>query len=457
MNAKNAKATFSFHVFLSSLAGEPLAIKYKEMANILNVSESTLSKLRHSRLGKMPAGLHPTLMASRFAAGILQKFAPAAPSTTKCFAAYAQMLNDKYIISDSLARFAALFPAHGSIDEDRAKKLYSGMIPELIERCYEEAYSNAEQDYANWALNHSKAKSGMLYQKMCDAVNQDALDGEKLKQLLNVVYAASLRNHYSEYYSGFSFLETINSFIRSQVNQPFYPSVRRSEMISISEDSKKMVRTVRAQEQIVAQSLKPMEFTLTQSFYHAVQTPVRELIELAFQKFSCTVDNLPLIRYINIHENTGYVSPLQFVTAVQAADTGSGKAFTELVLRFTLYPIEAGEPIHVAYEYSCTSPFFCNISCNYSYILQYPCKFLDHEFVLDAQTRRRWGMRVELFAPIISNAYGGKSADEVRAKSSGTTDAMRVTFYDWTIPGTGYYRNLYELKYLRSASEPSRH
>lgn len=437
MNAKNAKKAFSFNIFLASIASEPLEIKYTEIADVLGVSESTLSKLRHGRMKKMPASLHPGLMASRFAAEVVKGFEPT-HSTVKRFSLYAKMLNDRYILSDSFARFVTLFHVGEPVDEERAKKFYTGMIPELIKRCYEEAYSVTEQEYANWLMTHGNEQSEVIYRKICDTIDEDMLDTERLKQLLNVVYAASLRRQLSNYFSDISFLEMLGGFIRSQVNQPFYLSVRRSEQISISENSKELTRIVQAEEQIVAQSLSPVEFTLTQIFYHAMGLPVEEIVKCAFNGLSCTINKQPLVRYINSHENSNYVSSLQFVTAAEMIDEVDSLSTTRLVFKFNLYPTDAGEPICVAYEYSSTSPFIQNVSCNYSYTLHYPCKSLEHEFLLDAATRKNWGMRVKLFTSLTNSTYS--------VKDGGVTGSKHVMFYDWALPGTGYYRNLYTLQ-----------
>lgn len=445
MNAKKAKTNFLFNVFLTSIAAEPLEISNREISNILSISESSLSKLRHSRAKKMPAGLHPGLMAAKFAAEIVNGFAPTR-STAMRFIDYARLLGERYIISESLSRFAALLNVGSSIDEERAKKLYTGMIPELIKRCYEESYSNSEQDYANWVLKHSNLQSDVVYQKICDTINQDVLDSEKLRQLLNVVYAAGIRHQLSHYFSDLSFLEVLNNFIRSQVNQPFYNSIRRSERISIADDAKEMTRAVSAREQVVAQTLSPVEFTLQQSFHHAMRLPPEEIVKRAFEGLDFSVDGKPLIHYINMHENTNYVSPLQLVTVSETEDDLSGTANTNLVLTFTLHPTEVGEPINMTYQYSCKTPFINNISCNYSYTLQYPCKFLDHEFSLDEKTRRKWGVRVKLFAPITNSLCERDGKEAPHARTSGTMDTRHVTFYDWAMPGSGYYRNLYELK-----------
>lgn len=449
MNAKNSKTTFSFNVFLASIAGEPLSIKYKQMANILSVSESTVSKLRHGHLRKMPPGLQPDLMASHFASEIIKGFTPNRFTITR-FTSYAQMLNNKYLFSDSLGRFIAMFVVAEPADELRVKKFCSGMIPELIKRCYEESYYNTEQDCVNWMESHKSEQVEMIYQKMCDTINQDVFDTDKLKQLLNVVYTANLRRQFEHPFSDLSFIKMLNDFVGSQVNHPFYNFVRRSEIISISDDTTVIRRTIKAQEQIVTQSMNVLRFTLRQTFYHANPMTSEEIVKCAFENLTCTVNNVPLVRYVNLHENNEYNSPEQFVTATKEEDEVSGMISTELLFAFNLYPEESGEPFSVAYEYCSTAPFIHNISCNYSYTLHYPCKFLEHEFVLDAKTRRNWGVRVKLFTPLTNSVWDTKSDDDQFAKSSGTADSRHVTFYDWAMPGSGYYRNIYELKYTDS-------
>ena len=452
MNAKNAKTTFSFNVFLASIAAEPLGIKYKQIANILNVSESTISKLRHGHLRKMPPALQPSLMSLHFAAEIMKDLTPTC-STARQFAAYAQLLKDKYLFSDSLGRYLVMFSSAEPADEEHAKKFCSGMIPPLLQHCYEEAYYNTEQDYVNWVKGHEGEQSDILYQRMCDAINNDVLDSDKLSQLLSVVYSANLRQQVKHHFSDLTFLKMFYNYVCSQVNQPFYNSVHRMEIISISEDALEIRRSVKAQEQIIPQSLDQLKFTLSQTFYHSVCMPPDEIVNAAFGNLACTVNNIPLVRYINSHQFTSHISPEQFVTATRSEDDVNGMASTELIFAFTLYPEDAEEPLDIAYEYTCTAPFIRNISCNYSFTLHYPCRFLEHECVLDAKTRRNWGIRVKLFTPITNSTFAEKKVDGLYAKSTGTTDSQHVVFHDWAIPGSGYYRNIYELKYASKHSE----
>jgi hypothetical protein len=448
LNAKNAKTTFSFNVFLASIAGEPLGIKYTQIANILNVSQSTISKLRHGRLQKMPPGLEPDMMASRFGEEIVKGFAPT-KSTVAQFKTYAQMLKDKYLFSDILNGFVSLFITATPTNEQRMEKFYSGMIPALIKRCYEEAYSNSEKDYSNWVETHKNEQTEILYQRICDTINQDVFDDEKLKQLLNVVYSASLRQQYKLPYSDLSFIKMLNEYVGSHVNHPFYNSVRRSEIISISEDSTVMKRSIKAQEQIMSPSPNLLRYTLNQTFYHANKMAPDEIVKHAFGNLNCMVNGVPLVRYMNVHEHNEYTSPEQFVTAIKMEDEISGLISTELLFAFNLYPEKLGETFEIAYEYCSTTTFIPNISCNYSYTLRYPCKFLEHEFSLDAKTRDNWGVRVKLFTPLTDSAYGTKIADQY-TKNSGTADCRHVTFYEWAMPGSGYYRNIYELKFAGS-------
>jgi len=455
MNTKNAKKTFLFNVFLASIAGEPLDISYTKLIDILGVSESTFSKLRHGRMNKMPAGLHPNLMASQFAANTIKEFPPAC-STARRFAVYAQMLSEKYIFSDSLARFITMFSAGAAvIDEERANKFYTGMIPELIKLCYEEAYTNTEQDYQNRLMSRIRAKSELVYQKICDTINEDVLDSEKLNELLNVIYAASLRSQLPPFFSDLAYLEMLGGMIRSQANQPFYNFANRSEQISISDDLRKMVRTLCATEQVVAPSLNPIEFTLTQRLYQVKGLSTDEIAKHAFRNLSITVNNFPVVKYINLHEDSRYTSPLQFVTVIESTKEVGGMTATWLVLRFKLYPAELGEPINVEYEYSCASPFIHDISSVYSYTLQYPCKSLEHEFRLDEQTRRKWGIGVQVFTLLTKSTQNVEKKESFLEENGDSEGSKRVVIYDWALPGAGYYVNLYELRHTRSRSEPA--
>lgn len=445
LTAKKKKIAFLFNIFLSSLAAKPLEVSNKSMAAILNISESALSKLRHSRTQKLPAGLHPGLMASKFVVEVLREFAPT-KATALLFIDYAKSLGEKYILSDSLSRFVSVITATNAVEEEKAKKLYTGMIPELLKLCYEESYFSSEKEYDNWVMSHSNMHSEAVYQKICDMVNQDVLSSERLKQLVNVVYSASVRRQLAQYHSDFSYLEMMNDFFRSQVNQPFYSMIRRSEQISVSDDGTEITRVMTAREQIVPQTMQPVDFTVSQTYYNnSMHLPSENIIETAFHELSCSVNGQPLTDYVNQQENTSYQSLHQFITVQEEEDDGNEASEKHLMLRFTLYPSEAGEPINIEYGYTSTSPFIPNVSCNCFYTLQYPCKFLYHEFALDERTATKWGVRVKLFAPL-ANSICDRKDQQDSIRTGGSAGAMHVMFYDWAMPGAGYFCNLYERK-----------
>jgi hypothetical protein len=449
MNAKNAKTTFSFNVFLASIAAEPLAIKYKHMASILKVSESTISKLRHGRIRKMPENIQPDLMAARFASGIADEFNPTR-ATADRFLEYAQLLLEKYLFSESLGSFVTLFINAEPADEEHLKKFYSSMIPELISRCYEEAYANSERDSNNWHELHKNEKTDVVFQRICNVINQDVLDDEKIEQLLNVIYTENLRRIYNKPYSDLSFIKMVNDYVTSQKGRPFYKTVKRREIISISDDAKIIQRNISVQEVIISPKPCQFRFTLSQTFHHYEQLSPEEIVSRAFKNLKCTVNNIPLVKYINLHEQNQYRSPEQFVVAMKQMDKVSGMMSTELLFSFNLYPKKPGESFSISYEYSSTAPFIPNISCNFSYTLRYPCKLLDHEFLLDAKTQKKWGMRVKMFTPITNSSSAGM---EENVKCSGTSDSRHIVFYDWTMAGTGYFCNIYETKYADSQAK----
>lgn len=441
MNARNAKVTFTFNIFLTSLAGEPLEIKYKQMAEILGVSESTISKLRHNHFRKMPENLQPDSMSLRFATRISGSFPPTAATVAR-FMSYAWMLNHKYILSQSLNTFITQFLNAEPKSEVQIKKFCFELVEELISRCYTEAYANSEQDCANWQENHKKMRSEQVFQKLCNTINEDSLDDEQLKQLLTVVYQANLRRRYQYPFGDLSFLKKLSDYVGLHMKSPFYNFAQRYEVITISADSAIIRRTIKAREQLVAPSPERIRFVLKQTFYHSAQLSPREIVNCAFGGLKCSVNNIDLVRYINLHENNQFTAPEQFVTAVKQVDEISGLTTTKLVFAFYLYPETPGEPLDVSYEYCSTAPFIRNISCNYSYTLNYPCRFLEHEFMLDKATSENWGIHVKLFTPMTNSAC--VTGDNLM--STGTANAQHITFYDWAMPGSGYYRNVFELK-----------
>ncbi len=445
MNAKKAKKPFLFNVFLSSVAAKPLEVNYKTIAAILDLSESALSKLRHSRNQKMPVNLNPRQMAERFATGLAAEFAPIAANARR-FAQYARLLCDKYMISESLTRIAFMVSDGSPSEEDGLKLLFEGAVPQLFQLCYEESYGNSEREYANWLKDHDDVKSEALYQKMVDAISQGALSAEQLKQLQNVVYAANIRQQLPGSFSDFSYFEMVNNFFYSQANRPFYNSIRRTELISVAENAAEPVVTVSAKEQIVPQTMLPVDFTLMQTIYSDGRRPAEELAKAAFENLSCTVNNQPLVDYINQHENTLYTSIYQFVTVTATENDQSGLTAATLAFRFVIYPTEPFEPVNVEYNYfyaAAASTLAAPMARAYCYTLAYPCKFMSHEFLLDETVREKWGVRVYAFTPVLGN---DASAEEDGAPAGGSAAAQKVLFYNWAMPGAGYCRYLYELK-----------
>ncbi len=446
MNAKSMKKALLFNDFLTSLSGEPLEIKYKHLARIFHVSESTVSKLRHAKLNKMPSAMHPDIIGAGFAQGVVQSFAPSG-STVRRFSAYARMICDSYLISEKLENAASTLAAAVSVDDDAAKKLCLAEIPQFIRCCYEEAYANSEMDFSGSMVSRCSAQTDILYQKICDVINRDTFDDAKLRQLLNVVYAANIRRQINTVADRRSVVDLVDRFVQNQAGEPFYNYVHRSEVISISEDAAQMVRTIKGRQQIVLQTLRPQEIVLRQSLNHYVDMPDEEIIRSTFRKFTCTINHIPIVKYLNMRENAHYTSAEQFLTVRQVHDHIGGTTSTEMDFRFRLYPGVAGETVNISYEYCFITPFIENISCNYSFSLFYPCKFLEHEFALDEKTKKKWGIQVKLFTPMTTSACTSECSDELIVQSGGTSDLKRITFYDWAMPGTGYFRNLYELKY----------
>ncbi|MGX8700250.1 hypothetical protein [Caproiciproducens sp.] len=446
MNAKSMKKALLFNDFLTSLSGEPLEIKYKNLAGIFHVSESTVSKLRHAKLNRMPSAMNPDVVGAGFAQGVVRSFAPSG-STARRFSAYARMICDSYLISEKLENAAAALAGAGAADDDAAKELCAAEIPRFIRCCYEEAYANSETDFSGCVVARCPVQSDILYQKICDVVDRDTFDDARLRQLLNVVYAANIRRQINTVVDGRSGMDLVDRFVRNQAGEPFYNYVHRTEVISISEDAARMVRRIKGRQQIVLQTLKSQEIVLRQSFNHYVDMPDEELIGSSFRKFACTVNHIPVVQYLNLHENAHYTSLEQLLTVRQTRDPIGGGAGTDVDFRLRLYPGVAGEAVNISYEYYFLTPLIDNISCNYSFSLFYPCKFLEHEFALDAKTKKKWGVQVKLFTPMTTSACTSECSEELTARSGGTSDLKRITFYDWALPGTGYFRNLYELKY----------
>ncbi|MBW7571558.1 hypothetical protein [Caproiciproducens faecalis] len=402
-------------------------------------------------MNKMPAGMHPDIIGASFAQGIVQSFAPSG-STVRRFSAYARLLCNGYLVSENLEKAAVHLSGLGTVDDDAAKKLYTVEIPQFIRSCYEEAYANSEMDFSGCMASRYSVQSDILYQKICDIVNRDTFDDDKLKQLLNVVYAANLRHQLNPIIDGRSVVDLVHRFVQDQTCKPFYNFVHRMEVISVNEDAQQLKRTIKGRQQIVLQNLNPQEIVLCQSLNYFVDLPDQEIIARAFRMVTCTINHIPIVQYLNMHENTQYTSAEQLLTVRHVSDSVGGTTNTELLFRFNLYPGMVGETVNIYYECCLVTPFIKNISCNYSFSLLYPCKFLEHEFALDAKTKEKWGVQVKLFTPMTTSACTSENPDETTVLSGGTSDLKRITFYDWAMSGTGYWRNIYELKYANGKS-----
>lgn len=445
INLKKTKIQFSFNEFILSLAAEPLEIKYKHMAEIFGVSQSTLSKLLHNKLNRMPVNMNPDVMADRFTEGILGSFAPSC-GTIRNFCEYARLLNERYFLSDALTKTAGSFIYLGSVDDIQAKQLYTDILPGFLKSCYKEAYANTEMNFSGAIVVRSEARSEAYFQMVCNTIDRDLFDEEKLKQLLNIVYAANIRHQVTTFFENPSFLTMLEHFMHNQVNKPYYNSIHRSEIISISDDSTQIVRKIKEQKQIVLQANQPHVVFIKQSLNYYMDLAPPEIMEKMFKDFTCTVNRIPLIEYIGMHEKSEYTTLDQFACVEHLRDEVSGTVRTDVFMRFHLYPSTAGEVFTVSYAYDCIAPFIPNISCNYSFCLQYPCRFFEHEVMLDAKTMLKWGISTKLFTPMACSPCF--SAEEPGFHSeTGSSDSRRITFYDWTLAGSGYCQNLYELQY----------
>lgn len=432
MNTKYAKRVLTFNIFLSSLVAHPILLEPGVLAGIFDISESALSGLRHGKQKRLPATFQPGLMASKFASDLVGCF-PQNMGTVKRFFAYAQLVSDKCILSDSLGRYLTLFSAAVSlVDEGRAEKFCTGMLPALMARCYEEAYWNT-LDEAGLGEEGSEGREQEIAGNRLDF-------HERTKLLLNVVYAQGAMRDNPQNYIDAGYLDKVADILISQVELPFYRRIKRKERISELPEQSFLLFEVTGEEELVSPQAAPVLYTLTQIVYHEDYLTENQIFERAFSDLVCTVGGLPLAAYLNNQQRNGGTAAPPFMRITREEHV-EAMVCTEVKLQFMVYPVSASQPVQIAYQYAARLRFASGFPVTFWYALRYPCESFIHDFELDPQIRADWGIRVKM----IELPDFGSIAQNGRPPHSDQSNGKlcRVAFQNWAVSGAGYFSSLY--------------
>lgn len=416
---------------------------------MLGVCESTLSKLRHQKLKKIPSALSPASNLEQFIKSFFQNFVEE-ESFDELIAVYGNQLVSGYVVSGQLTELVRGLDRDVRYGAERGEA--TTRQQEFLTLCYAEAYNNSVLTNLK-TPQHKLEASEIAFQKICGVLDQELLEEKNLSELMDVIYAASLRKQLGVRPKDNSYRQLVKQFTELQEGLPNLKKSRRTEIISINEDNTFITRKISVQEQLVMKN-EPAEYRWSYVLYHAPLDGAPETVEKYVGDFFCTVDGVPLKEYLaghkkyNAEEAPGEVCQEDYLFAKTVHDDLCGTRSTSLVFSFPLFPRDDGAAVSVAWSMTFTVPMVPNVSVNYSYHLPYDCKFLEHEFILDSRTRKKWGVRLEIFAPLSGGGVKSHSfGDRLFTQNSGSLDSRRVTFYDWAPAGSGYSRNLFELKY----------
>ena len=128
------KEILNFRDFLTTLTSVPIKIKNKELAEIFQVSDGVISKIRHGKMVSIPINMRPLSNADRFASLIVERFA-ATVSTVETFVIYASQILNEYNVSENLKKkieAITWFDATKENHMEHVESMYYNEIPAFL-------------------------------------------------------------------------------------------------------------------------------------------------------------------------------------------------------------------------------------------------------------------------------------------------------------------------------------
>lgn len=449
------KEILNFRDFLTTLTSVPIKIKNKELAEIFQVSDGVISKIRHGKMVSIPINMRPLSNADRFASLIVERFAATA-STVETFVIYATQILNEYNVSENLKKkieAITWFDATKENHMEHVESMYYNEIPAFLSSCYSEAYYNtsALSKGENGRMKHS-GSLGEGKSESPSAQPEKELSHDQLKEQFWKIGNRLFGGDKIETAENEALLPIFYGLIFQEAQRPYFDFSRRRELLTLHEVERGTVevkRQVDMLEQLVLPKGEPIPFIFQERLRARPEQNDEELIRSTIQHFVCRVNDVPIQEYVFEHERIHAADIYDLFRVNRVEGTERNEPYILLELPFYLYPQDNNNQIRLEarYQFQTVTDSFAKLRSHYK--LRRACRFLEHEFIIEEESAKRFGINLDIFAPFLydTSAQFESPMSEKRSYINGSKDPShgRVTFYDWALPGSGYGVNLYQI------------
>lgn len=452
------KRNFDFREFLVSLSSVPVKLKNKELAEILEVSDGVISKIRHGKINSLPVTLRPTAKAESFAKAVMEKF-PSSASTLETFFIYARHLGEVYHLTPRLQQKIRLIEEAESSAEEEAQRAdrYCGReIPDFLSSAYSEAYGNSSGGTAESRpvlhLHGTKESEKPSCETVLKNIEQGKYDRNKLRRIFELTGQELFQNSQFDTVLHEDLDSLFYGMIFKEKTKTKLDCSRRRETFSVRPlkgGTMEITRSVYILEQLILQPGESYEYVFQERLPGEGFLLAKDTLKEILEDFSCSIDNAPVESYIALHEDIhcGDIYDLFLERGIREEEEDF--SYDSLELPVTIYSDKHSNihRIEVQYKYHSVVP--ASIPYAEGFRLPLSCRFLEHEFEISKECRDKWGMQLQMFAPFYFRATV-KSKSPVQQKriyvNHSDASGGRVTFYDWALPGCGYSLYFYPLE-----------
>lgn len=449
------KELLNFRDFLTSLTSVPIKIKNKELAEIFQVSDGVISKIRHGKMVSIPINMRPLSNADRFASLVVGRFS-ATVSTVETFVVYATQILNEYKVSENLKKkidAIIWFDATKENHMEHVQSMYHNEIPAFLSACYSEAYYNTSAP-AKGDNGRGKA-SGAFGKDQKEAVgfpSEKEIPREQLNELFWKTGNRLFGGEGMESAENKALFPLFYRLIYQEAQRPYLDFSRRKEVLTLNEAGQGAVRVERQVdilEQMALTKGEPIPFTFRERLKDRPGQTDEELLRSAIHHFVFRVNDVPIQEYIFEHERIHAEDVYDLFRVNRVEGTENSEPYILLELPFYLYPQDNSNQVRLEarYQFQTVTDSFEKLCIHYK--LRQACRFLEHEFMIQEESAERFGINLDIFAPFLydSSAQFESPMSEKRSYINGSKDGShgRVTFYDWSLPGSGYEVNLYRI------------
>jgi|GEM_PF-6787912 len=440
---------FDFKAFLTTLTFPPLEIRNKDIAAMLKINDAAISKIRHGRSRVIPTQLRPLHMAEEFANALVRKIFEKS-SSEEC-KNYSEDLKKTFQLSEKLSQLCEEL----SVQTDaQTSEPFEGVLARFFVQCYTESHANSgaqikSMEQEKFGIILGDARPSADFEKLLEEINQGRFSREELERLEAGIVSASVQAEgvKNAYYG--TFYRPYANLLKEQLTKPFYRSSVRREEITIDERKGQYERKIETAEHLVLPEQKPCPYFIRRILINFDCLSRDEFIDTVFEKFQGTVNGIPVLEYINEHQEKSYTRIQDVITLSEVAVQGETNSYVQVELEVPLYPTHPGDHFEIETKYNSRLPFVEDFSTNFSYRLKYPCQFFAHEHVLERETALRWDIIMDVFS-VFNYAGSGGIANPVFQRKRRTDSLMdrdqSVILHDWVLPGSGYRRSIHRLR-----------